>query len=198
MKSYRFLFLGLMLSSAIARASIIPTTPTVTPAGPDYTWTYSINLQTGEGLSSTIPPATGGNPSGDYFTIYDVVGYVFGSAAEPAGWTSTVQLTGVTPPTQSGIPDNPAVANITFFYIGAPTIIGTGQTIGTFSFESLYSQPQLGVFTAETLNTATGGVDQENGPIMTPFVPEPGSVSLVLAGVVLLGTLVTRRRRLPL
>jgi hypothetical protein len=195
-KSFCSLMLGLIAFAGLADADIILDAPTVTAIGGGlYTWSYDIVLEPGEGLSSTSPAATGGDPSGDYFTIYDVAGFVGGVAVPSADWASSVQLTGVTPPGES-VSDNASMENVTFFYIGSAEIIGSGQAIGSFGFDSTYSETTAGVFTAETLNTAVGGADPTQGSVVVPgAVPEPSSIGLLLTIVVLLGVLLVRRQR---
>jgi hypothetical protein len=144
-----------------------------------YSWSYNINLQTGETLSSTVPS---GSPSGDYFTIYDIPGLTANAVTVPSGWTATVQLLGTTPSTIN-LPDSATLENVTFFYTGSTPIVGSGQTIGSFVYDSTSGTITLGNFSAQTENTATGGVDQQDGPagidIPASSLPEPASFGLI-------------------
>ncbi|HSK74172.1 MAG TPA: carboxypeptidase-like regulatory domain-containing protein [Pyrinomonadaceae bacterium] len=57
------------------------------------------------------------NPTGTFFTIYDIPNLV--SVTAPAPWTFTTQLVGITPSTVQGQNfDSPNLVNVSFFYDG--------------------------------------------------------------------------------
>src|SRR5262245_60882818 len=63
------------------RADIVvdPSSPTVTPSGGYYEWSYNVQVLRGQFVDPSIP--TGLNRPFDGFVVYDVQGYVPGSAA---------------------------------------------------------------------------------------------------------------------
>lgn len=117
--------------------------PTV--SGSNFTWTYNAYA------SSSVQ-------SGDFFTIYDIPGYVPSSVSAPSGFSSLVRLVGVTPSNVS-VPDSAAIENITYQYNG-PTIAvtpGSVVNLGTFSFTSTDGLGTEGSFTAENSSTQVVG-----------------------------------------
>jgi hypothetical protein len=121
----------------------LASSPTVN--GSNFTWTYNAYA------SSPVQ-------SGDFFTIYDIPGYVPASVSAPSGFSSLVQLSGVTP---SGVlvPDTASIANVTYQYNG-PTIgvaPGSVANLGTFSFVSTDGLGTEGSFTAENSSTQVVG-----------------------------------------
>ncbi len=125
-----------------------------------------------------------------FFTIYDFLGYVPGSAFAPVNWTVSVQDVGITPVGVT-VPDDPTLENLTFTYIGAQTVIGTGQTFTGFGAASTY--PYVGVggfFSQQSTKNANdaGGRDYGGGPEEVPVaVPEPASMLMLGAGLMALG-----------
>ncbi|MGA2597295.1 MAG: hypothetical protein ABSH09_09945 [Bryobacteraceae bacterium] len=203
-----FLFLA-----AIGNASIIPELSGAPsgPSGGPYTYNYTANLQQDESLNPVATdgvtcPGLGGlvqcNPPGTFFTLYDINGYVSGSAAAPSGWYASAQDVGVTPSTVIGSSfDNAALINVTFFYTG-PIVSGNGSVLAItgFSFLDAYSGTMLGNYTSQA--TKNGGIDagttdQTVGYVDVPnpgsgitgsTVPEPASASLFAgSGLLLFG-----------
>jgi len=136
--------------------------------------------------------------TGDFFTIYDFPGLTM--ALAPAGWTPSIQNSGITPlvlPIDSG-----SIPNVTFTYSGA-TIVGQAN-LGIFSLVSPYTNP---VF--KMRNWAGRGTDIDSGfknanltnvkvPGTRPetTVPEPGTMALLgLGAAPLLGGLRRRFRK---
>ncbi len=207
---------GAVLSSflftvAVGNASIIPVLSGAPsgPSGGPYTYNYTANLQQDESLD---PAATDGvtcpglsglvqcDPAGTFFTLYDINGYVSGSAVTPAGWYATEQETGITPSQVIGSSfDNAAIVNITFFYTG-PVVADSGAVlpITGFSFLDDYSDTMTGNYTSQaTKDTGVdaGTTDQTVGYVDVPnpgsgitggVVPEPASSSLLAGGGLLL------------
>ncbi len=110
-----------------ARADIIATLFSITPEGANFRWTYLLEVEQGQ----TVLP-------GSFFTIYDFTGFA-GGAINPAGWTFSSALTGITPAaanvpigvSPAGTTDDPSIPNLTFTRnAGQPPIVGVGA--GTF------------------------------------------------------------------
>ena len=179
---------GLALGTATsARADIIPELSTVTPSGSNFTWTYDAQLTNNETLQS-----------GNFFTIYDFNGMVAGTNFQPANWTFSSALVGVTPPKVTPT-DNPKIPNLTWTYTG-PTIGPGPLDLGLFGNDSTLSSTHAGVFAAEAIKYAPGKpgngkpIDNVGSTGVPGTIPEPSSVLLLLPGLAPLG-LVLRRRR---
>ncbi len=182
--------LGLSLAGTAprpVRADILPvnSTPTVSNlGGGQFRYTWAIQVTGSQRVELN-----------DFFTIYDLAGYVNNSALTPnANWTFTQQATGVTP--VGTLPnDSAALQNVTFTYGGATPLVGP-QVIGNFSITST-----IPTFQFQLRNFAGRGTDQNTGlknanltNIATPSAtPEPGTFLLVGAG--LLGLMARARRR---
>ena len=188
----RNIFIGVIAValSVCASASITPTLDSGSPsgAGPLFTWTYTIAVDSNEVLSPSVnsgctPPSP--CPAGSFFTLYDIVG--LSSPSAPADWGSTIQLTGLTPSFVS-VGDLAALENLTFFYTG--TAAPGPLTSDGFSFQStsnLVGEIQY-AFTA----TSNGVGDSGRGFVAGPAaVPEP--VSLPFIGAALIGLALRRK-----
>jgi hypothetical protein len=107
-----------------------------------WTYTYDVALTTDSALHSGAATAAGGRVSltdGDYFGIYDIPGYVTGSATNISlttvgggTWVETDSLLGFQPDTGVTLPDNATLWNANFQYggtdggnAGAQTILGS-------------------------------------------------------------------------
>ncbi len=186
-----------------AKADFIPTlvdpitqAPTSVPtAGPgaDYTYTYSVQL-TG---SETANP-------GDYFTLYDIGGYVSagtGLTATTGYWVPSAQTLGETPASVN-VADSPQYENVTFTYEGGTSGYGT-TTVGPatftgFTIVSTVPVTGIGSYATYATNTALSPLkDGNSGPVRVPLAtPEPGAIaSFGFGGFGLLGLMVRSRRR---
>ena len=172
-----------------AQADILPvnSTPTVTSlGGGQYRYTWQIQVTGSQRVQFN-----------DFFTIYDLAGYVPNSALTPnANWIYSQQATGITP---TGVTpnDSAALQNVTFTYCGSTPLVGP-QILGNFSITST-----LPTFQFQLRNFAGRGHDVNSGlpnanltNIATPSAtPEPGTFLLMGAG--LLGLVARQRRRKP-
>jgi hypothetical protein len=189
--------LALAALTGVAHAnSIIPTLSSITPAGPNFAYSYHVILTNQEKLDTAQNSA--------FFTIYDFHGLVPGSESQPAGWSGSEQNTGITPTLTAPI-DDPGVTNITWTYIDSTVINGTGGSLGTFSaLSSIGPGTQLTMFAAQATKdtpidpSSNNTVTQNIGSIETPtpgsVVPEPASLTLFGLGGGLLGLAFLRRR----
>jgi hypothetical protein len=201
-----------LLGPGVARADIILSLAggAPTPTGSNFTYTYNVALAGGTELDQ----AGGFANPGNFFTLFDIVGYVSGSATSAAtGFPTgaiTAQQIGITPPTQ-GPPDT-IVTNLTFHYkspteIEAP--LGADLALGTVSFES--TQPlgaDLIFYSAATQKNTPGSPGDESlanntslvaGPglgVTGSPVPAPASMALLGLSLPLLGGYAWARRKL--
>jgi hypothetical protein len=180
-----------LFAGSAVKADIIPVFNAVTPSGSNSEFSYSVSIPDGSRVNT-----------GDYFTIYDFAGYVAGTEFAPAGWTTSVQLVGITPPTQ-GVADNPGVENITFTYTGIPTIFGPSFPeggVGAFGAESTFgTENPGGTYAAHSHKSNPGKADDDtvqenNGHLVVPAaVPEASSLMLLATGLVPLGIMLRRK-----
>jgi PEP-CTERM motif len=187
------LIFGIALTLCIvASANIIPTSTTITGAGP-FTWTYDLQLSSDQNVNSGIAPTTNPVPHTNltfagFITIYDFAGYLNGSCAGPAGWTCTAQNVGFTPDDVAPT-DNPNIVNITWAYTTGPTILGqpTGKDLGLFSAQSIFGRPTLVSYASRGIANAgpqAGTIADNVGNTQGPSgVPEPMSMTLIGSGL---------------
>lgn len=125
--------------AGLATAAVTPAlVSTPSKEGPDYRWTYEISVDSLEHLvAATSTPCHTAKSCGSFFTIYDFVGYVPGSAIAPRGWKVQVAFTGLTNRTQ--VPtDSPSIVDLTFVYIGPPMSDRGPLNLSGFSALSKY------------------------------------------------------------
>jgi hypothetical protein len=181
--------------AALVRADVIPSFVAAVPDSQlgQTTWTYQVNVTAEQSLTS-----------GDFFTIYDFGNIIPGSNVQPAGWTFSTSLLGVTP-SQIIAADDPTIMNLTWTYNG-PTILGTspqGQGIGPFSVNiaGLSQQSRDSHFAAQgtlAIGPNAGSPVNNVGAIPVP-IPEPSSVALLLSsGVAAIAFARFRRRKIQI
>jgi hypothetical protein len=170
-----------VVAAVSSRGDIIPSFGgTSAGSGTNTVWNYTINIASDQQVTA-----------GDFFTIYDFGAFITGSSSQPANWTFSSSLL-TTPPSGTNPPDNPALANLTWTYMGA-TPISAGTILGNFSVTLATPQFQQTPLTGAAFfaATATRAAGQDAGskisnvgqiPVPVP-VPEPTTLSLlVLAG----------------
>jgi hypothetical protein len=169
-----------LIAFSAASADIIPTHDSTTPEGDNFRWHYSAMVSESQRVES-----------GDFFTIYDFVGFVPGTNQQPEGWVFSAQNVGVTP--DRVFPDdNAGIVNLTWSWAGAGNI-GTGAEdvdLGMFSAISELGQLQLGWFTGRGTNS-TGGLEDGTevanvGRVATP-IPLPAAALMFPLGAVVAG-----------
>lgn len=188
----------------LASANIIPTFIGATgAAGGPYTWDYAFTLSSDQDAHSGVFPTT---PSvshtdlsfGAFVTIYDFAGYVAGSCTSPAGWTCSAQNVGFTP--DDVLPsDDSGETNVTWVYTSGPDLLGApaGLELGRFTAVSLYSAGRLDSYTARGIKNngpAKGTIADNVGETLVPMgVPEPGTLVLAGAGLLMLSRRLVKR-----
>jgi hypothetical protein len=207
------------------RATIIPVSPpTVTQSGGVYTYTYQVSLTFGtdatEIHSGTQTVGTTLSLSdGDYFGIFDIPGYIPGSASisltQPlvteggAAWNVTNPLLGFQPDPSLGVTvgDNASLYNADFQYIGTDggnfgpqTITDANATpiLGVISFQSTNPESSRANlhYSAEDFDSSSQLEESNQGLLKGPaVVPEPATACLwLLASGALAGLMLGRRR----
>jgi hypothetical protein len=172
-----------------ARAELLPSSAGVTGTGP-FTFNYSFAVL-----------GTSQLQTGDYAVVYDVKGFVPGSATAPAGWSVHWQNLGPDPK-QTHPNDDPNLPNIVWTYTGA-AVISPGPTsadITGFSYQSTFGLIGEADFASQTHTDpdphhphgrVVGNITQVDVPAPSggppPFAPEPGSVVLSFFGLAGLG-----------
>jgi hypothetical protein len=196
----KVLVIGVLLLAGVreVRADIVLSRPVVrsgtdcVPACPEgvWQWTYAAGVSQNEQVNSkgVVPGALidARKPSDgvmDFFTLYDVAGYIPGSETEPDGWGFQSLLLGSTP--DDVLPDdNPLLPNATWYYFGNQPIAGP-DVLGLFSLRTIYGGQALGFYVGSATNagTAEGTQDNKITETITPTaVPEPASLALLALG----------------
>ena len=122
---------------------------------------------------------------------------------QPAGWTLTTALLGVTP-AKVNAPDNPSILNLTWTYSG-PVIPSATSGIGPFQvaisgprrteFSNSYFAAQGTLSSGPNAGSTIGNI----APIVVPTaVPEPSTLALIFGtgGLGVIGRALARRRKL--
>jgi hypothetical protein len=194
------LALGALPSAARANTITVSFVSVVPIGGGLFQWNYRIaEDEFGRATNGAAPGAVSSSSStegqtADYFTIYDVVGFMSGSA--PANWSIQTLMSGSTPEF-IGNPDNAGITNVTFFYTGASTV--GPFVLGDFSIVSNSGTSINGYWSSEdTENTGLtdGTTNWSGGHVLVPTTttPEPASMLLVGSGLLGLGAKFRRRR----
>lgn len=166
-------FLGLAVLTAMnfsVRANIIPTLSSITPAGSNFDWNYSVNVTLDQKVVT-----------GDYFTIYDFGTVISGSVKMPSGWTFSSSLVGTTPSRVNPI-DSPTIFNLTWTYVGATTITGASP-LGVFTAGTATNLLRTGDFAAEATRSTgpeTGTKIDNVGNVSVP-IPEMSALTPIFA-----------------
>jgi hypothetical protein len=160
--------------------------------GPTWTYNYMVEIGSDENTDPTVP---------SFFTLYDINGYVAGSAAQDSTAVSSThvatvseQNTGVNPNCCTVVPDSSSLPNLTFYT--TQTLQGPEDDDGV-AFESTLAPAFLstGWYTYQAFNTSSTQTDQGSGNILLPgAAPEPAT--MVLMGGALLALGLVRRRAL--
>ena len=111
-----------LLIAASAQANIQATfSISITTPGGIESVSYRLRL-----VSGTLEPGAGHS---QHLTIYDVPGLISGSTTQPAGWTGSVQNSGVDAwDVPMGARDNTTVPNVTWRWSGAARITAPAET----------------------------------------------------------------------
>jgi hypothetical protein len=161
-------FLGIITVGLIltGRADIIPTLSPVTPNGGNFTWSYAANVTVDETINT-----------GDYFTIYDFGTFVAASNLQPAGWTFSSSLLGVTP-SQVSPTDNPNLLNLTWTYTGTTPLVGAAA-LGNFSVLAATNLLTTSDFAAEATRSTGPNAGSKIDNIGRTSVPVPEMSALL-------------------
>jgi len=209
MKRLLVLVALLAISAQGAYAAIVVSLPGGGPSGPgSFDWDYRAELQPDQTMEI-----------GDFFTIYDFAGISADAVAtgevvfKPnpsltlAGFTfiATVQDLGVTP--LLILPnDDAAIPNVTVTLTGGGSIIPpptpsdptvlVAVDLGILTIESAFNPLNAVVGQYSTLAHLAGTQQGAIGAVPVAAIPEPGSVGLMIAGLIALGVVTFRRRQM--
>jgi hypothetical protein len=199
--------IGVLLAAAAAPMTmanpISVNLTSVVPNGGNFTWTYTVEMTTGENFQISAPE--------DFLEVLDFAGYVPGTAAIDLGGgvdftfsyvnLSPVPLTGPLPGTSDPIPaalDDAAVGNLLFTHTGATAY--AGPQVFHISADSAFSGVTSDNFVAQLrdITGPTNGFLSQRGPVSVPIagaaVPEPSTFALGLLGVLAIPVILRRRR----
>jgi len=183
----------LVTGSQHANAGYNVTLGSITPSGPNFTYTYNASITANQ--EEVV--------AGNFFRIYDFAGYVAGSAVGPPNWVVSVANSNPTPPPNVILVhgDDPAIPNITFTYTGAVPLTGPAS-LGNFLITSIFSGTSLTTkdFAGQSTNVGTtppSPLDSRGDVSVPTLVPEPAGLISASVGVILLGIGYARRSRKP-
>jgi hypothetical protein len=150
----------LAVGAGTAHAHVLPSLESVTTDGPNFKYTYDVQLDALQRLEDA-----------DYFTIYDFAGYVPSSIVAPAGWSASVQLVGVTPSDVLPV-DDPGLWNLTWTRTGGEVLTTpTGVDLGDgFTADSTINQTITGTF--------VGRATRDSGPLALSKISNIGDVQI--------------------
>jgi hypothetical protein len=195
-----------------ARAEILLTLTNGSPTNNGngtFTYSYNVFLTGGYELDTN----GGGLNTMNGFTLYDLAGYVPGSATSNASGFGqsgvSEQLVGITPPATAPV-DSPSVVNATFRYtsstetnndIGSPDLF-----LGTVSFlstDGTVGDSNIMYAAAAQKNTPGSPSDESfandvslvSGPVLVMPIPAPPAVVLFGSGLPFLGAAFLRWRK---
>lgn len=167
-------------------------TPTVTPAGL-YAFSYTASLAAGDTLNT-----------GDFFRIYDLMGFN-GVFKSPPGWTFSTALSNPVPPPNVILAhgDDPSIPNLIWTYTGPSGVINGPTAISGFSAQATAFTNVTKDFVGRVSQTGSTTLTNDSvGPIFyaagSPFpapVPEPSALISGGLGLTLLGLGYVRRSR---
>jgi hypothetical protein len=179
-------------AASAAANTIAPSFTGITDLGDGtYRWNYEAYVTNGR-LDADAAATE------EFFTLYDIRGYVAGSATASGGWTASDHLLGKTPTNfLLTTPDSPFLLNVSFTYSSTTEIkCNAPCLVGTFSFRSTLNRITLGNWTSQDLAQNSNATQDAEGLIELPSLPDGGSTMAFLGlGLIVLGTL---RWKIPL
>jgi hypothetical protein len=183
---------AVILGSGVVSAAANTITPSflgTTAVVGGFRWDYQIVLAEGR------LDADANLTSEEFFTLYDIRGYLPGSATAPVGWSATSSALGKTT-TQVPLTGDTTEPNVTFEYISTTpiTCFTPGCVIATFSFRSIFDGRVRGSWTSEDLTTDDPAVSNggSRGRIAVP-TPDGGSTAALLGSVLFAFGMLRRR-----